>query len=90
MKMIVLDSTIVCPLCGHAKTEQMVGDECQWYYKCDGCGALLSPEAGDCCIFCSHGDTPCPPAQAIAAGISGTSCEYSGYNARVALAGSIC
>ncbi|HEX6268144.1 MAG TPA: GDCCVxC domain-containing (seleno)protein [Burkholderiales bacterium] len=23
----------------------------------------LAPRAGDCCVFCSYGDVPCPPIQ---------------------------
>jgi ArsR family transcriptional regulator len=34
-----------------------------FFYECKGCGALLKPEAGDCCVFCSYGDAPCPPFQ---------------------------
>ena len=26
-------------------------------------GALLKPNAGDCCVFCSYGDVPCRPKQ---------------------------
>ena len=32
--------------------------------KCTGCGQLLKPKAGDCCVFCSYGSAPCPPFQA--------------------------
>jgi hypothetical protein len=39
-------------------------DACQYYYDCRHCGAVLKPLAGDCCVFCSYGDVPCPPAQA--------------------------
>ncbi len=41
----------------------MPTDACQWFYECKGCGALLRPKPGDCCVFCSYGDTPCPPIQ---------------------------
>ncbi|MDF1720399.1 MAG: GDCCVxC domain-containing (seleno)protein [Minwuia sp.] len=37
---------------------------CQWFLECDGCGTLLKPKPGDCCVFCSYGDVPCPPIQA--------------------------
>ena len=30
---------------------------------CAGCGALLTPKAGHCCVFCSYGSVPCPPVQ---------------------------
>ncbi|MGH2373228.1 MAG: GDCCVxC domain-containing (seleno)protein [Candidatus Methylomirabilaceae bacterium] len=24
---------------------------------------MLRPKSGDCCVFCSFGDVPCPPQQ---------------------------
>jgi hypothetical protein len=24
---------------------------------------VLQPKPGDCCVFCSYGDVPCPPIQ---------------------------
>ncbi|WP_429274132.1 GDCCVxC domain-containing (seleno)protein, partial [Methylobacterium sp. PvP062] len=51
--------------CGHQATETMPTDACQFFYKCTGCGALLRPNAGDCCVFCSFGDVPCPPIQEV-------------------------
>jgi hypothetical protein len=38
-------------------------DACQYLYECKGCGALLKPLEGDCCVFCSYGSVPCPPVQ---------------------------
>lgn len=64
MNDIVLQSSIVCPECGHAKQETMPTDACQWFYECEGCKALLRPMAGDCCVFCSYGSNKCPPIQA--------------------------
>lgn len=60
---VVLQSTIICPSCGHEATETMPTDACQFYYDCKGCGALLRPNAGDCCVFCSFGTVKCPPIQ---------------------------
>ena len=60
---IVLESEITCPECGHAERETMPSDACQWFYDCKGCGALLKPKPGDCCVFCSYGSVPCPPIQ---------------------------
>lgn len=60
---IELQSTISCPDCGHRETEIMPVDACQWYYECKGCGVLLKPKPGDCCVFCSYGTIPCPPVQ---------------------------
>jgi hypothetical protein len=61
--MTELSATITCPRCGHRKTETMLTDACQFFYECEGCGALLKPESGHCCVFCSFGSVPCPPMQ---------------------------
>ena len=58
-----LQSTITCPLCGGQRTETMPVDACQYFYDCTQCGELLRPLKGDCCVFCSYGDVPCPPVQ---------------------------
>jgi hypothetical protein len=55
-----LDVTITCPQCGHQAREQMPTDRCVYFYDCRGCGALLKPKAGDCCVYCSYGDKRCP------------------------------
>ncbi|HME07828.1 MAG TPA: GDCCVxC domain-containing (seleno)protein, partial [Bryobacteraceae bacterium] len=34
-----------------------------FFYDCTGCGTLLRPKPGDCCVFCSFGSVPCPPIQ---------------------------
>jgi hypothetical protein len=65
---MLLESTITCPSCGHAKSETMPTDACQFFYECANCGALLRPNSGDCCVFCSFGSVPCPPIQAQRAG----------------------
>ncbi len=36
---------------------------CQFFYECQGCGEVLKPKEGDCCVFCSYGSVPCPPVQ---------------------------
>jgi len=56
-------STLICPYCGHWETETMPTDACQYFYDCKGCGALIRPKHGDCCVFCSYGSVPCPPVQ---------------------------
>ncbi|WP_281351317.1 GDCCVxC domain-containing (seleno)protein [Sneathiella litorea] len=61
---IELTSVLTCPECGHKEVEIMPTDACQWFYDCKGCGALLKPKAGDCCVYCSYGSVPCPPKQA--------------------------
>jgi hypothetical protein len=57
-----LQSTITCPYCGHQITETMPTDACVGY-PCMGCGQMLRPKDGDCCVFCSYGTVPCPPVQ---------------------------
>ncbi len=42
----------------------MPTDSCQWFYDCEGCGKVLKPKQGDCCVYCSYGTIPCPPVQA--------------------------
>jgi hypothetical protein len=59
----VLDSEITCPKCGVRRKERMPSDACQFFYECGGCGALLRPKPGDCCVFCSYGSVKCPPMQ---------------------------
>jgi len=62
-----LVSIITCPACGQRATETMPTDACLFFFECSGCGTLLRPKKGDCCVFCSYGDTPCPPVQELRA-----------------------
>ena len=59
-----LQSVLTCPKCGATSTETMPTDACQFFYECGGCGAVLTPNPGDCCVFCSFGSVKCPPVQA--------------------------
>jgi hypothetical protein len=59
----VQKATITCPLCGHQASETMPSDACQFFYVCQGCGEMLRPREGDCCVFCSYADRRCPPQQ---------------------------
>ncbi|ODU95876.1 MAG: hypothetical protein ABT20_19475 [Rubrivivax sp. SCN 70-15] len=74
MSTAVLDSTLTCPHCGHSAAERMPTNACQWFYECGHCHALLTPKAGDCCVFCSFGTVPCPPIQEQRAARGGTAC----------------
>lgn len=60
---VKLESTITCPECGHRATETMPTDSCQFFYECTNCKTVLKPLEGDCCVYCSYGDTKCPPVQ---------------------------
>ena len=57
-------SEITCPACGHRQVATMPTDACRFFYACAGCGRVLRPKPGDCCVFCSYGSVPCPPVQA--------------------------
>ncbi len=57
-------SRLTCPECGHEADEEMPTDACQFFHDCKGCGAVLRPLPGDCCVFCSYGTVKCPPVQA--------------------------
>jgi len=58
-----LQGTLTCPQCGHRSVHTMPTDACLFFLDCPGCGGLLKPKPGDCCVFCSWGDVPCPPMQ---------------------------
>ena len=55
-------------LASHRSTETMPTDACQYVYVCKQCGLQMKPKKGDCCVFCSYGDVPCPPIQEERAG----------------------
>jgi len=56
-------ATIACPHCGHAEMEALPADRCLFFYECPGCKLTLKPKLGDCCVFCSYADRPCPTRQ---------------------------
>lgn len=56
-------ATLTCPRCGHAEELTMPINACVVIHRCRGCEATLLPLAGDCCVFCSYADQPCPPKQ---------------------------
>jgi hypothetical protein len=58
-----LISRIHCPICGAEHEETMPLDACVIAYACSVCQTVLHPLPGDCCVFCSYGDVPCPPIQ---------------------------
>ena len=62
--MLHLMATITCPHCGSTPSEPMPTDACRFFYTCPHCTARLKPRPGDCCVFCSYADVPCPPHQA--------------------------
>jgi len=60
---MIEQSIVTCPNCGHQAAERMPMDACRFLYDCLGCGAILRPKPGDCCVFCSYGSVACPPIQ---------------------------
>jgi len=58
-----LRSVIRCPACGEQTEAEMPTDACQFRWACPACQTTLRPRPGDCCVFCSYGDVPCPPVQ---------------------------
>ena len=57
------NSIITCPDCMHHAIEAMPQDACIYLYECRNCQKLITPQQGDCCVFCSHGSQPCPTSQ---------------------------
>src|SRR5215213_40710 len=43
-------------------SETMPSDACQFFYVCRGCGEMLRPREGDCCVFCSYARQALPAA----------------------------
>ncbi|MGH8213596.1 MAG: GDCCVxC domain-containing (seleno)protein [Rhodanobacteraceae bacterium] len=73
---IHLACRITCPACGHTAIESMPTNMCVFFYECAGCGELLKPKPGDCCVFCSYGSVPCPPMQTAGACCSNGSNDH--------------
>src|SRR5690349_7877913 len=61
--MVVRESILICPQCGHATVEEMPTDSCRFFQECILCHTLIRPQKGDCCVFCSYGSVKCPPVQ---------------------------
>jgi hypothetical protein len=55
-----LGVTLTCPICEQKAVETMPFDRCVYFYECKGCGVILKPKPGDCCVYCSYGDKRCP------------------------------
>jgi transcription elongation factor Elf1 len=55
------EGILTCPACGHHQREAMPRNACVRFYVCGACGARHGTRPGNCCVFCSWGDRPCPP-----------------------------
>jgi len=51
---------LTCPKCGHKQKDEIPGEKCVPFYKCEGCNELISAKPPSCCVFCSYGDRTCP------------------------------
>ena len=63
MSEVVLESVLVCPVCGFAKRETMPTEACQFFYECAGCKTLLRPNLATAASFVPYGSVKCPPMQ---------------------------
>ena len=77
MSQILLESVLTCPHCGHSSRETMPTDACQFFHQCPQCAQVLKPKPGDCCVYCSYGDVPCPPIQAARSSGKASCCSPS-------------
>ncbi|VAV82677.1 hypothetical protein MNBD_DELTA01-495 [hydrothermal vent metagenome] len=59
----ITKAKLTCPECSFIQEEDMPTDACLFFYQCKNCQTTLKPKAGDCCVFCSYSDVPCPPKQ---------------------------
>lgn len=60
---VITRARLTCPKCGYVQEADMPTDACQFFYDCVSCNSVLRPKPGDCCVFCSYGDTLCPMKQ---------------------------
>lgn len=60
---IITRTYLTCPACGSKHQAEMPLDACQFFHECPSCHIILRPKGGDCCVFCSYGDRPCPSVQ---------------------------
>lgn len=56
-------STVTCPSCGRKSRDQMPTNASVYFYGCPKCNTVIKPIKGDCCVYCSYGDRPCPDKQ---------------------------
>ncbi|HEU5099679.1 MAG TPA: GDCCVxC domain-containing (seleno)protein [Roseiflexaceae bacterium] len=63
MRLKITIATLTCPGCQMQTTHAMPTNACLVVLRCRHCDLLIEPKPGDCCVFCSYGDVPCPPMQ---------------------------
>ena len=57
---VTTKAKLTCPECGFTDDLVMSTDSCQFFLECENCKTVLRPNFGDCCVFCSYADVPCP------------------------------
>ena len=60
---VITNATWKCPECKTEQSTVMPTDACQFFYECNHCHAVLRPQPGDCCVFCTYADVKCPSMQ---------------------------
>lgn len=53
-------NTITCPHCSAALPTVMEEDACVIFMYCPKCHEKIEMRQGDCCVFRSYGESPCP------------------------------
>jgi hypothetical protein len=61
--MVDTTAILTCPHFGESYQLEMPTNHCQVALDCIECGKRITPKQGDCCVFCSYADKPCPPLQ---------------------------
>ncbi len=58
-------ATLTCPnpTCQHQQQVLMPTTFCLLTYTCEACSLTHVHKSGDCCVFCSYAEKPCPSMQ---------------------------
>ena len=56
-----MNGKFLCPFCQQEQIAGMDIDSCLYFWKCKDCEKIIKPLEGDCCVFCSYGETNCLP-----------------------------
>lgn len=59
----ILNALLTCPMCGKSQEVEMLQNACVTFHTCEHCGEKIKAKDGECCVFCSYADVPCPDAQ---------------------------
>ena len=62
-KNIINRTHLTCPYCCFREAWEIPADFCLISHRCTNCNMQIKPAPGDCCVFCSYGDTLCIPKQ---------------------------